>query len=73
LIDYLEVKEGDRVIDLGCGMGFYLMSLGRLRKLSGLGFDNDIQRLRQAKTQNPASGMVNGLLEDLPFTSERSS
>jgi SAM-dependent methyltransferase len=69
LIDYLEINDGDRVIDLGCGMGFYLMCLGRLRRLYRLGFDNDFLRLRYAKAENQKLDLVNGLLEDLPFAS----
>jgi SAM-dependent methyltransferase len=70
LIDYLEIKDGDRIIDLGCGMGFYLLALGKLRQLLRVGFDNDLHRLFQAQVENPDARIVNGILEKLPFSNE---
>ncbi len=67
LFDYLEIKDGDRIIDLGCGMGFYLMAMGRMRDLRRVGYDSDLHRLHQAREQNSAAAIVSGKLEDLPF------
>jgi SAM-dependent methyltransferase len=69
LLDYLEISDGDRIIDLGCGMGFYLMAMGRIRELWRVGYDYDPLRLRQAQTENPNVNFVSGLVEDLPFSS----
>lgn len=69
LLEYLELKDGDTVIDLGCGMGFYLISMGKLRKMLRIGFDNDHQRLRHASDENPDAFVINGVLEDLPIPS----
>jgi protein-L-isoaspartate O-methyltransferase len=33
LLDYLELHDGEFVLDCGCGMGFYLMTMGKLRNL----------------------------------------
>ena len=68
LLDYLELQDGDRIIDLGCGMGFYLMAMGQLKKLLRVGFDNDLHRLNQAKLGNPEAHLVSGFLEDLPYS-----
>ncbi len=45
LMKYLALKDGDRVLDCGCGMGFHLMVMARLRKLELLGLDIDPDRL----------------------------
>jgi SAM-dependent methyltransferase len=67
LLEYLEIGDGDKIIDLGCGLGFYLMALSKLREQSPVGYDNDLFRLRQARAKNSHSWVVNGMLEDLPF------
>lgn len=69
LLDYLEISNGDRIIDLGCGMGFYPMAMGRIRELWRVGFDYELFRLRQAQTENPSVNFVSGKVEDLPFSS----
>jgi SAM-dependent methyltransferase len=66
LVDYLELKDGDRVIDLGCGMGFYLKAMSRLRRLRLVGLDLELPRLRQARSLQVA-GLIRADLEALPF------
>jgi glycosyltransferase involved in cell wall biosynthesis/SAM-dependent methyltransferase len=66
LLDYLELQDGDRVIDLGCGMGFYLKAMGRLRRLRLVGLDLELPRLRKAGELQPAA-RVQANLEWLPF------
>jgi SAM-dependent methyltransferase len=66
LLDYLELRDGDRVIDLGCGMGFYLKAMGRLRRLRLVGVDLELPRLRQA-SQLRAAALLQADLGALPF------
>lgn len=68
LLEYLELQDGDRIIDLGCGMGFYLLALGKLREQAQVGYDNDLHRLLQAKARNSKAWIVNGRLEDIPIS-----
>ena len=70
LIKYLQLESGDRVIDIGCGMGFYLMAMGKLRQLWQVGFDTDTQRLRQAKFHQVPARLISGRIENLPFSIE---
>jgi ubiquinone/menaquinone biosynthesis C-methylase UbiE len=66
LLDYLELQDGDRVIDLGCGMGFYLKAMGKLRRLRLVGLDLELPRLRKARELQSAA-LVQANLEGLPF------
>jgi ubiquinone/menaquinone biosynthesis C-methylase UbiE len=70
LMDYLELKEGERVFDCGCGMGFYLMALGKLRKLRLVGLDGDMERLEWARREKVPASLLNGNIFQLPFAGE---
>lgn len=70
LMDYLELKDGDRVIDLGCGMGFHLMVMSRLRKLELHGLDQDPDRLVRAQAEVPDARVLEGDILALPFGPE---
>lgn len=46
----LELKEGDKILEVGCGNGYYLSLLNRLdKKISLTGIDNDKLALTDAK------------------------
>lgn len=49
LLDYLELQAGQRVLDGGCGMGFYLLAMSRLRRLHLVGLERDSRRLHWAQ------------------------
>ena len=67
LLDYLELQDGDRVIDLGCGMGFYLMAMEKLRRLRLIGLDGETERLQRAKMECSTPGLSSGDIHQLPF------
>jgi len=67
LIDWLELRDGDRVFDCGCGMGFYLMALSELRPLQLFGLDGDVQRLKWAQREQVAAALLSGDILELPF------
>jgi len=71
LLDYLELRDGDRVFDCGCGMGFYLMAMSRLRRLRLCGLDGDLERLRLARRERVPASLVRGDMERLPFADGR--
>lgn len=66
LMDYLELKEGDFVFDCGCGMGAYLMTMGKLRNLKLVGLDGDIDRLHWALRERVPASLLNGNIFHLP-------
>jgi len=72
IINELNLKEGDRIIDIGCGDGFYLYLLSNLPiKLNLVGFDYDQIVLTNAR-KNLASKkikLVQGSATDMPFKS----
>jgi SAM-dependent methyltransferase len=67
LLDYLDLREGERVFDGGCGMGFYLVAMARLRSLSLVGLDGDGQRLLRAQREGVPARLVRAHLPELPF------
>lgn len=71
LLDYLELQDGDSVFDCGCGMGFYLMAMARLRTLELIGLDGDLDRLRWAQRERVPAALLTGDIFDLPIPAER--
>jgi glycosyltransferase involved in cell wall biosynthesis/SAM-dependent methyltransferase len=67
VMDYLDLHDGERVLDYGCGMGFYLMLMGRLRRLDLVGFDFDVRRLEWAEREGVPATLVRGDGLSLPF------
>jgi SAM-dependent methyltransferase len=67
LLDYLELRDGERVLDGGCGMGFHLMAMSRLRTLRLVGLDRDGDRLARARRERVGASFVRGHLPELPF------
>jgi glycosyltransferase involved in cell wall biosynthesis/SAM-dependent methyltransferase len=67
LLDYLELRDGERVLDCGCGMGFYLMAMSRLRRLDLVGLDLNAGRLRWAQREGVPAALVCGDICRLPF------
>lgn len=50
IIEGINPKDGEKIIDLGCGTGYYLFLLSNLRiNLDLTGFDNDIGAMEEAK------------------------
>jgi SAM-dependent methyltransferase len=48
VLEYLEIAPGDRVLDCGCGLGWFLKVIGELTECSLFGTDFDVARLRTA-------------------------
>jgi glycosyltransferase involved in cell wall biosynthesis/SAM-dependent methyltransferase len=67
LLDYLELQDGQSIFDCGCGMGFYLMALGKLRDLKLVGLDGDMERLRWAQRERVPAALLTGNIFDLPI------
>jgi glycosyltransferase involved in cell wall biosynthesis/SAM-dependent methyltransferase len=69
LLGYLDLADGERVFDCGCGMGFYLMAMGKLRRLRLFGLDESRGRLRSASREGVPAALVQGDIERLPLRS----
>jgi Methylase involved in ubiquinone/menaquinone biosynthesis len=67
LLDYLELHDGETVLDCGCGMGVYLMYMGRLRRLNLVGVDGDLDRLHWAQREHVLASLSNVDIHRLPF------
>lgn len=81
LLEYLDVKPTDRVLDAGCGEGFYVMlldelypaTLGECGGVRVVGLDNDPRILEQAKKWVGEKSNIRLLVGDvtkLPFDNE---
>lgn len=72
IIEGLNPKEGDKIVDLGCGTGYYLFLLSNLPvKLKLTGFDNDQKAINEAKiTLSESIKFVTGDLQRMPFKDE---
>ncbi|HSD10058.1 MAG TPA: glycosyltransferase [Candidatus Binatia bacterium] len=69
LLGYLDLADGDRVFDCGCGMGFYLMTMAKLRRVRLVGLDESRERLRWASREAVPAALVQGDIECLPLAS----
>jgi SAM-dependent methyltransferase len=67
LLDYLELSNGARVLDCGCGMGFYLMVMSELWELQLVGLDRDSERLHFARQLGARAELLEGDAQRLPF------
>lgn len=67
LLDWLELRDGERVFDCGCGMGFYLMTIGALRQVELVGLDGDTERLHWAQREQVPAALLSGDILKLPF------
>ena len=71
LLEYLELKDADRVLDCGCGMGFYLKTLSVLGRYVPVGLDSDAKPLRFARQElGDSAALVRGDVLALPYVDE---
>ncbi len=71
LLGHLGLRDGDRLLDAGCGMGYLLMVASGLRNLgAAVGLDGDMDRLRWAQREVPGATLVQGDLGMLPFAAD---
>ena len=69
LIAFVGEPVGQRVLEVGCGTGHWLQSLGD-RGVRVTGLDASAQMLACAKPQAPGADLVQGRAERLPWASE---
>lgn len=66
LCDLLAAKPGDRVVDVGCGMGRLVMDLVE-RGVSAVGLDSSETGIARAQTRYPSGEFHTASAEALPF------
>src|ERR1700733_8949220 len=67
LVDSLQPRAGDRVLDLGCGDGFLTQRIGESGAIV-VGVDSSPQMIEAAKERGVDARLING--EALPFHGE---
>ena len=74
LLDYLDIRDGQRVLDLGCGEGFYTMVIGGLYDVEVTAFDFNAEILEKAASwikDGKRIKFVNGdMSRGLPFEND---
>jgi SAM-dependent methyltransferase len=69
VLEYLNIEPGDRVLDCGCGLGWFLKVAGELYDCRLFGVDPDRARLgRAARELGDGSRLVVGSGNSLPFS-----
>jgi len=67
LLDVMKLRDGDRVLDVGCGNGSLLYRLGKVAKIEGFGVDISPKMAAAAMTKNPNYQFFAADCEDIPF------
>lgn len=67
LLGFLDLHEGERVLDCGCGMGVYMMMMNRLRHVELYGVDGDVGRLEWAEREGVEARLSRVDIQQLPF------
>jgi SAM-dependent methyltransferase len=68
VIEYLQISPRERVLDCGCGLGWFLKVVEEITPCRLSGIDSDLPRLRSARRELfPATGLVAGDVTRLPY------
>ena len=67
MMGWLQLQDGDVVLDCGCGMGYMSHVMSTLRSIVLVGVDRDRERLGWAKREAVGGARAQALVEHLPF------
>ena len=70
LIRELEIRDGNAVLDVGCGTGTILEWIGKSKKIHGYGLDVSESMIAVAREKNPDYSFVTGDSALLPYADE---
>lgn len=66
VFDFLELKSTDKLLDVGCGSGFF-SNLAHLKGVDVVGIDASAPLIEQAEKRNSSIKYLTGEMEELPF------
>ena len=70
VLEYLDIRTGERVLDCGCGLGWFLKVIGELHDCRRYGIDLDPARLARAAAElGPGAALAVAAAGRLPFSS----
>lgn len=58
VLEYLDIRDDDRVLDCGCGLGWFLKAIGDLHRCRLFGVDADATRLAHAARELDGRAML---------------
>jgi len=67
LLNNIAVKEGDSVLDVGCGNGTLLSRIAKMKSIHGFGTDISSQMIKNAALRYPELHFVVSNCEKIPF------
>ena len=68
VLEYLDIQPTDRVLDCGCGLGWFLKVIGELHDCRLFGSDNDLARLDVARSElGPRAPLAAADILRLPY------
>ena len=70
LIRELEIRDGNAVLDVGCGTGTILEWIGKSKMIHGYGLDVSESMITVAREKNPDYSFVTGDSALLPYADE---
>ena len=70
LIKELDIKDGDCILDVGCGTGNVLAFVSKQKKINGFGIDVSPKMITIAQDKNPDFEFVTGDSGNLPYSDE---
>lgn len=69
-MESVELKHGDKVLDMGCETGTILYRLHNLDNIEGYGIDIEEKMIEQAKKKCPQMNIQHGDCSKTPFEGE---
>ena len=68
IVEYLDPQPEDRILDAGCGLGFYLYLLSKISASRLTGLEWDAVRLKEALgDEGPIADLLQGDVKAMPF------